>query len=101
MPTNWSESTRLEEGDAFEQPKRQWANRLRAFYDQKHHPSASRGSADEPERRESRASRHRVPGTRNHSVAQCREVPDGCWQMSRELIDFHAESCGVGEQPLA
>ena len=36
---NWSKSTGLEEGDAFEQPKRQWANRLRAFYDQKNHPS--------------------------------------------------------------
>ena len=36
---NWSESTGLEDGDAFEQPKRQWANRLRAFYDQKNHPS--------------------------------------------------------------
>ena len=36
---DWSESTGLEEGDAFEQSKRQWANRLRAFYDQKNHPS--------------------------------------------------------------
>ena len=36
---NWSESIALEEGDAFEQSKRQWANRLRAFYDQKNHPS--------------------------------------------------------------
>ena len=36
---HWSESTGLEEGDAFEQPKRQCANRLRAFYDQKNHPS--------------------------------------------------------------
>ena len=36
---NWSESIALEDGDAFEQPKRQWANRLRAFYEQKNHPS--------------------------------------------------------------
>ena len=36
---HWSESTGLVEGDAFEQQKRQWANRLRTFYDQKHHPS--------------------------------------------------------------
>ena len=36
---NWSESIGLEEGDAFEQQKRQWANKLRAFYDQKNHPS--------------------------------------------------------------
>ena len=35
----WSDSAGLEEGDAFEQPKRQCANRLRAFYDQKNHPS--------------------------------------------------------------
>ena len=36
---HWSESTGLVEGDAFEQQKRQWANRLRTFYDQKNHPS--------------------------------------------------------------
>ena len=36
---NWSKSTGLEEGDPFEQPKRQWASRLMAFYDQKNHPS--------------------------------------------------------------
>ena len=36
---NGSEPTGLEEGDPFEQPKWQWANRLRAFYDQKNHPS--------------------------------------------------------------
>ena len=36
---NWSEPPSQKEGNAFEQLKRQWANRLRAFYDQKKHPS--------------------------------------------------------------
>ena len=36
---NWSEPLKQEADKLFEQPKRQWANRLRAFYSQKNHPS--------------------------------------------------------------
>ena len=37
--TDRSEPSRQEGGDPFEQLKRQWTNRLRAFYDQRNHPS--------------------------------------------------------------